>query len=540
MAISDLFEYHRRTKHHPGRFARSAGYMDWDNQPDPFRTYRGAPRVALRTGSDEGGPDLDQLGVPGAVDAAPAELDMVARLLFHSLALSAWKAHASGARWSLRCNPSSGNLHPTEGWVICGDLAGLEAGSGIYHYSPLHHELEQRRPLSAEQFDRLTRHLPPGALILALSSIHWREAWKYGERAFRYCNHDVGHALAAVALSAAALGWRAAALPGLSDEQLGQLLGLPPRQGPEPEHPDLALCIWPGGEAPPPPGWTPEQEVLDQVTAADPAGVANRLSQSHHEWSVIEEVAHFCVSPGGGQTPTLPPGRAVGNRRLPARPVLRGRRSAVEMDRSRSRISAEDMACLLAALMPWTSNIPLAALTAEPATHLLFFVHRVDGMAEGLYCLPRSPGAEQRLQEAMRPDYLWLPAQGVPDDVPLRLLAEGDLTDLAGAMSCGQDIAADGAFAVAMVSELSRRVEADGPRAYRQLFWEAGALGQVLYVQAEAAGRRGCGIGCYFDDAVHRFLGLQGEAIQVLYHFTVGAARPDDRLQTLPAYHHLK
>src|SRR5207249_9267361 len=39
--------YHERTKHHLNRYARSAGYLDWATQPDPFRTYAGAARVEL-------------------------------------------------------------------------------------------------------------------------------------------------------------------------------------------------------------------------------------------------------------------------------------------------------------------------------------------------------------------------------------------------------------------------------------------------------------------------------------------------------------
>ena len=34
-----------------------------------------------------------------------------------ALGLTAWKEHG-GARWALRANPSSGNLHPTEGYVL--------------------------------------------------------------------------------------------------------------------------------------------------------------------------------------------------------------------------------------------------------------------------------------------------------------------------------------------------------------------------------------------------------------------------------------
>ena len=61
-------------------------------------------------------------------------------------------------------------------------------------------------------------------------------------------------------------------------------------------------------------------------------------------------------------------------------------------------------------------------------------------------------------------------------------------------------------------------------------------VGQVLYLEAEAAGMRGTGIGCFFDDALHRLLGLQGNPFQDLYHFTVGGPVEDTRLATLPAY----
>ena len=42
----------------------------------------------------------------------------------------------------------------------------------------------------------------PDMLLVVLSSIHWREAWKYGERAYRYCQHDAGHAIAATRYAA--------------------------------------------------------------------------------------------------------------------------------------------------------------------------------------------------------------------------------------------------------------------------------------------------------------------------------------------------
>jgi hypothetical protein len=61
-------------------------------------------------------------------------------------------------------------------------------------------------------------------------------------------------------------------------------------------------------------------------------------------------------------------------------------------------------------------------------------------------------------------------------------------------------------------------------------------VGQVLYLEAEAAGMRSTGIGAYFDDLVHDVFGLRGAEFQSLYHFTVGGHVDDPRLTTLPSY----
>src|SRR5206468_9145413 len=50
--------------------------------------------------------------------------------------------------------------------------------------------------------------------------------WKYGERAFRYCQHDLGHAIAAIGFSAAIAGWRAVVLPTWSQASIATLTGI--------------------------------------------------------------------------------------------------------------------------------------------------------------------------------------------------------------------------------------------------------------------------------------------------------------------------
>jgi len=118
--------------------------------------------------------------------------------------------------------------------------------------------------------------------------------------------------------------------------------------------------------------------------------------------------------------------------------------------------------------------------------------------------------------------------------LPFFLLQEGDARALAAELSCGQDIAGAGVFSLAMVAEFDRSLRRHGPWFYRRLFWETGLIGQVLYLEAEAAGVRATGIGCFFDDPVHQVLGLADASFQSLYHFAVGGPVQDSRLITSP------
>jgi hypothetical protein len=167
-------------------------------------------------------------------------------------------------------------------------------------------------------------------------------------------------------------------------------------------------------------------------------------------------------------------------------------------------------------------------------------VHRVIGLEPGLYVLERDPAIHDRLRAALKQTFLWKRPANCPEHLPLYCLMEGDLRRTAQIVSCHQDIASDGAFSLGMIADFTQAIRANGAWWYRRLFWEAGVLGHVLYLEAEAVGVRSTGIGCYFDDAFHDLLGLAGEDFQDLYHFTVGRPIEDGRLLTLPPYAHLR
>jgi len=540
--VRQILSYHRRSKHYLQRYADGPGRLEWLNQPAPFRTYVGAPVIDLALLAEAIVAPYGDLYVLGAIAPRRPALDTLAILFELSLGLSAWK-ELQGSRWALRCNPSSGNLHPTEGYAIVPTLPGLEAG--VYHYVSRDHRLERRCTFTAATAAALTLRLPAQSFLLGLSSIHWREAWKYGVRAFRYCQHDAGHALAACRYAAAALGWSARLLDAPGDAEVAALLGLD-RDADfaavhplDREHPDALLVVGhlsPGAA----------DLNLSAVKGSDWTGAPNPLSREHVSWELINLVAAATWKPATAPEPfftpqPLPPLAALPpthSRPMPASRIIRQRRSAVEFD-GQTSLDAAALYHMLERLLPRPGVPPWDLLPWRPHLHAGVFIHRVRGLSPGLYFLERDPAVHEAMQAACRPTFLWRRPALCPDDLDLYLLAEGDLRETARTVSCHQDIAADGVFSLGMIAEFGGVIRARGPWSYRRLFWEAGVLGHVLYLEAEAAGIRATGIGCYFDDAMHEVLGLAGDHFQSLYHFTVGGPVEDRRLRTLPPYFHL-
>ncbi|MGQ0651356.1 MAG: nitroreductase family protein [Betaproteobacteria bacterium] len=221
--------------------------------------------------------------------------------------------------------------------------------------------------------------------------------------------------------------------------------------------------------------------------------------------------------------------------------IIRQRRSLLACD-GKTSLGAERFYRMLGRVMPRAElppaqrPMPWDAIPWEPSIHCGLFVHRVDGIEPGLYALARDAAKVGMLKGAMHGHFSWRAPPGCPPELPLFLLEAGDARALATQVSCRQDIAGDGAFSLGMLAEYRASLVANGPWFYRRLFREAGVLGQVLYLEAEAAGVRSTGIGCFFDDPVHQVFGVRGLELQSLYHFTVGGPVDDPRLTTLPPY----
>ena len=486
-------EYHECTKHSVESLRRARRVLDWANMPDPFRHYEGTPVLDLP--AEPLTPEIASLdvlhGKIGATVAADGPT-FLSQLLFYSAAISASKrVPSTGYRYALRVNPSSGNLHPTEFHFATRGLKGWP--DGLYHYRPSSHMAEQRA--RGDFMASLTGDDAP--LVFVLTSIAWREAWKYGERAYRYCLHDMGHAWQALVLAARAIGCESFASAHFPDDEITRLCRLN-----EDEWPMLMVALRgssiPSGDAHPP-----------DVSWSE--GYANRLSNESIDYAMIDSMhaaTKLCTDCGAIRE-AEPAAAGRGEIVLP-RPasatrgfgdVARTRRSALGFQGGRLSMSLAHLSAILdAAAQPFSADFSRARFV-----QLHLYVHRVDGLEPGVY-------------------------RHWPESGELEKMQSGNQRVAAAGLSLGQDLAGDCCVAFSMIADIDRAVRSHGDRGYRYVHFEAGALGQRLYLAAEALGLRATGIGAFFDDAVHRYLNLAPDQGQVIYHFAIGHPVPDPRL----------
>ncbi|MGA7314398.1 MAG: SagB/ThcOx family dehydrogenase [Silvibacterium sp.] len=459
--------------------------------PNPFRYYEGVPVLDLS--ADPPAPEIPAFdllqGTSGTTPAGDGPA-FLSQLLFYSAAISASKrVPSTGEKYALRVNPSSGNLHPTEFHFLTRGLKGWP--DGLYHYDPSRHMAEQRG-----RGDFATKPASGSApIVFVLTSIVWREAWKYGERAYRYCLHDIGHAWQALALSARAIGCEHTAVGHFVDDDVARVFHLNSDEWP-------MLIVSLQGKA------TPVREA-DTRKAIWFSGQANQLSKETIVHPLINSIhfatkrsssgTSFAESASTGSGEIKLPSPASSNRSFSE--VARMRRSALDFLGGKRSISLADLSAILAiAAQPLSADFACTRLI-----QLYLYVHRVDGLPPGVY-------------------RFW------SECAELEKVRSGNQRVAAAGLSLGQDLAGNACVAFSMVGDLERAARSYGDRGYRYAHFEAGAIGHGLYLAAEALGLGATGIGAFYDDEVHHHLNLVPNQGQVVYHFAIGYPVPDPRV----------
>lgn len=517
-----VYTYHNETKHSQLQYAKSLGYMDWATQPNPYRSYADTQKTKLPLSFENKSLEYSQIFTQAQEKkqeekvVTPLCLESISQFFQFSLGLAAIKEF-NGQSWALRCNASSGNLQPSEAYIISKDIQGIE--DGLHHYAPQEHQLEL---LSTTTSDL---ELPHNSFLVSLSSIVWREAWKYGERSWRYTQLDCGHALKALEVSALILGWKIEVI-STKDTELQSLIGFDQAHRYVPEErelSDMLLLV----------------TLHDAVQTTDIninalrnsledtyAGKANQLSLDWHKWDILEKIEDATLSDALEikqfkiDTYEENPYRKISTF---SKDIVLNRRSAQVMNKDNSTITKNEFETILGSIKSHNSPI-----------HLVIFVHSVEEIDQGLYILVRNDAHKEELKSLLKEAFLWEKVDTNAGE--LYKLQNADMKAISKTISCNQDIASHGAFTLGMLAQFSEQIQEFGASRYKELYWDCGAIGQQLYLETTSLNLSATGIGCFLDDILHETIGLQTNQYQTLYHFTVGRGLVDERLSTLKPY----
>ena len=460
---------HERTKDLSGRFVPSP------DRPDPFRTWEGTERVPLPLTDD---PDVPcrYLFLPSSTPS-PFNLKSVSKFL--ELGAGITGIYGDIYR-TVRANPSAGNLHPEEVYILLSD-------GSLYHYGVKAHSLYLRGRLKPVE-----DLLPEGGFFVIATAIYWRTLWKYGVRGFRYALLDVGHLYGSLRAAGHVLGWRVMPLWDTSPNTLTGVLGFDGVVFPEgeEEYPQMAMAVVPPG------GRYPSVLPNDLSKGAEFYGEPNRLSPDavvFEDVLALERITRRGYT-GNGEVLQAPPVPHID--RLKDR--VPGDCNAVDVIRRRRSpfVYAEDNFLSGDTLR---DIVELAHDLRGEGITFKVFLQRVVGMKDGAY------------------------------DPYLNPLKLGRVRDFLVKLTCNQKHCGDANLNFVITSNLDLAYEV--PKLYRSIHYRAGALGQVLYLLAETFSLNGNAIGCFNDD----LLAVYGITdLSYVHHVSIGKGNTPESWRARP------
>ena len=505
--------YHDATKHSYTSIRTNPHFMDWPNQPLPFKIY---PTLELMRLPGE----VRQTGVaalsaiaeslPARTYASP-DLEAVAQLLYLSAGITRKRKYPGGALY-FRAAACTGALYEVELYLVCGAHTNLDAG--VYHFAPaefglrLLHAGDYRRVLlAATGGEPAIAHAP---LTIVCTCTYWRNAWKYQARSYRHFGWDNGTLLANLLAVATALGLPVKVVCGFVDASVNRLLDVDPQR-------EVAFSLVALGHvaAIPPPSPAEISPLRLETVPLSQREVDYPLMREMHAASFLDSPEE--VEAWRGQTPVrdfpTPTGPSVelnplSDAEMPRDPieqVIQRRGSTRKF--ARSSITLPQLSTMLDRT---TRGVPADFLDPPGAqlNDLYLIVHAVEGLPPGAYVFHRSRGV-------------------------LECLKQGNFRADAGYLGLEQELPADAAVAIFFLADLRPILQRFGNRGYRTVQLEAGILGGKFYLAAYAQRLGASGL-TFFDDDVTRFFSPHAEGKSAIFLVALGHSAkhkpPRDRL----------
>ena len=507
--IEVAHRYHEATKHSETTLRTEPHYLDWSNQPRPFKIYCDVESLPLPADpkilTAATRPMLEIIGMPpadsedqGSAEQIP-DLAMLARILYLAAGVTKHKRYAGGGEMHFRAYPNTGALYHIDLYLITGDLPGIPAG--VYHFGPDDFALHRLRTgdyrAVLTEASGMEPRLVQAPAILASASTYWRNAWKYQARAYRHCFWDAGTLHANLLAAADAELLHPTAVLGFADENVEALLGLDPQR-------EAALTLVPlGWTATPIPPAPPMSILALETEPLSRSEVDYPLIREMHRASSLvdraavvtwrDPLATAKAKIEGTSLRALEPIDKTKLFRRSLSDVIRRRGSTRTFDRTR----AISFGALSTVLDSATGGVATDVLTSgSTLLDLYVIVHAVEDLAPGAYYYRREGRS-------------------------LELLGEGDFRAIAGRLDLGQALASDAAANVYSFCSLSVVLEHFGNRGYRAAQLEGGITGGRMYLAAYAQGIGATGL-TFFVDEVTEFFSPHAAGKSVMFLVALG------------------
>ena len=472
--------YHEATKHSEVTVGTSAHYLDWENRPSQFKEYQNLSSISLPKEFPH--PKQNSLmAIGGPSDEEGSDkigIETLAEILFFSAGLTR-KMRIGNEFHYMRAASATGALYPIELYVISSKIPGLEAG--VYHFNPFHFCLVMvrkgdYRPTLEDAGSKDSSSAP---FTVALTSIAWRNAWKYGARSYRHWFWDSGVIAANLLATAQSNGLRARLGMAFVDTEVDKLLALQPKK-----EATVALAVIGEGQQPkagsaPPPirGLNLEISPLSMEEVDYPVIWDTNEASQFQTKSEVE--AWKKSAPKKGEITPVTPAFLLPKKSLESAPPLK----QVILKRGSTRkfahrqISFENLSTILEFS---STHIPLDFLSDDQSLIDFYFIaNDVGGLAPGSYFYnPTTSSVEQ-----------------------LKLVKSRSMS---GYLSLGQPLFSDASVVFFLMTRLNHVLQSLGNRGYRAAQFEAGVRAGKIYLTAYAIGLGASG-STFFDDAVTEF-----------------------------------
>src|SRR4029077_11070746 len=128
--LEATWAYHNATKHSYESIRTNRHYLDWENQPIPFKIYSQLEPISLpQQLSSSGMTALEAISASAAptIDQVVPSMQTLAEILYLSAGITRRRSYPGG-EILFRAAACTGALYHIDLYLVCSDLPGLQAG----------------------------------------------------------------------------------------------------------------------------------------------------------------------------------------------------------------------------------------------------------------------------------------------------------------------------------------------------------------------------------------------------------------------------